>query len=359
MKRNFGLDITRTIAIWMVLLQHAGINIYGLNPIKIGGIGVEIFFVLSGFLIGGILFKDLNFNKPFFVTLWNFWTRRWLRILPLYYLVLIFKFVFIDNAIGANILYYFFFLQNNFYGIQFLEVSWSLVIEEWFYIFSPLYLFIITRNLKSKKLVMLFLVLFIFAVNILRLVYVHQFNVPYQGVNGNFPFRFDSLFLGVILSYMKFNKMKTYNNMQNIYVFILGFVSFLAYLCWIIYINTPVYSIDKFLIPRTLGFLLLPFTVALMIPFIESWNEFYTNTKLKKILFGCITYTSIFTFALYLIHPFYYGLIQTEWFLFFSPFFKYMIAIILTYITAYFVYNYFEKPILNIRDKLIIKTPVR
>ena len=74
MNRNFGLDFIRTIAIWLVLLQHAGVTVRGLAPIKIGGVGVEIFFVLSGFLIGGILFKNLSYNKPFFTTFWN-WNK--------------------------------------------------------------------------------------------------------------------------------------------------------------------------------------------------------------------------------------------------------------------------------------------
>ena len=355
MSRNFGLDIIRAIAIWLVLLQHAGVVVEGLNPIKIGGVGVEIFFVLSGFLIGGILFKDLNYNKSFFITLWNFWSRRWLRILPLYYLILFFKFIFIDNSIGANVLYYFFFLQNNFYGINFLEVSWSLVIEEWFYIIAPLYLFIITRHVKGKNLIMLFLILFILAVNVLRFVYVYQFNVPYQGVNGNFPFRFDSLFLGVILAFMKYHKLKTYDKMQNVYVFMTGFILFLSYLYWITKINTPIYLVDKLLLPRTLGFLILPFTVTLMIPFVEKFKEFYTSTKFEKFLFAIITYTSVFTYALYLIHPFYYTLVQSESFSNYSSVFNYSIAIVFTYITSYFIYAYFEKPILNMRDKLTIK----
>ncbi len=139
MKRNFGLDLLRAISIWLVLAQHGGINITGLTPLKIGSIGVEIFFVLSGFLIGGILLRDIDKNLSLKQTLINFWTRRWFRILPLYYIILLFKFIVVDHSIGKNILYYVLFLQNNFYGIDFLPVSWSLVIEEWFYLLSQFF----------------------------------------------------------------------------------------------------------------------------------------------------------------------------------------------------------------------------
>jgi peptidoglycan/LPS O-acetylase OafA/YrhL len=100
-----------------------------------GTLGVEIFFVLSGFLIGQILLRDfeqgVNFKK-----LLHFWKRRWIRTIPVYYLVLFLKFV-LAPAIGINIIWYFLFLQNNIYGIDFFGVSWSLVIEEWFYLLIP------------------------------------------------------------------------------------------------------------------------------------------------------------------------------------------------------------------------------
>src|ERR1035437_3385980 len=112
---------------------------------EIGSIGVEIFFVLSGFLIGGILFREIDKGNSFVKTLINFWIRRWFRILPLYYAVLLFKFIAIDHSIGWNILYYFAFLQNNFYGINYFSVSWSLVVEEWFYLFAPLFLLFLCK----------------------------------------------------------------------------------------------------------------------------------------------------------------------------------------------------------------------
>jgi peptidoglycan/LPS O-acetylase OafA/YrhL len=92
--RNFGLDLIRAISIWMVLLHHAGFNIEGLQPLTLGAVGVEVFFVLSGFLIGGILFREIDKGKSIFQTLKRFWTRRWLRILPLYYAILLIKFFF-------------------------------------------------------------------------------------------------------------------------------------------------------------------------------------------------------------------------------------------------------------------------
>ena len=120
--RVFGLDLLRAIAIVMVMLLHG--NSY-LPPV-IGEIigffiidGVSIFFVLSGFLIGGIFIKLLKrthtkeINLKF---LMNFLMRRWLRTLPNYYLVLtiIILFFLVNNLpISHYSMYkYFLFFQN-------------------------------------------------------------------------------------------------------------------------------------------------------------------------------------------------------------------------------------------------------
>jgi peptidoglycan/LPS O-acetylase OafA/YrhL len=83
-KRIYGLDILRAVAILDILighsLTHANID-FGLFD------GVNLFFVLSGFLIGKILIK--NMEREFTIkSLYTFWYRRWMRTLPAYFLYL-------------------------------------------------------------------------------------------------------------------------------------------------------------------------------------------------------------------------------------------------------------------------------
>lgn len=82
-QRNFGLDLIRAISIALVIIDHRFDIMF-----EIGTVGVQIFFILSGFLIGQILLKDFK-NGSNGATILKFWKRRWFRTIPLYYLVLI------------------------------------------------------------------------------------------------------------------------------------------------------------------------------------------------------------------------------------------------------------------------------
>lgn len=347
MKRNFGLDLLRAISIWLVLLQHAGINIPGLKPLKIGGIGVEIFFVISGFLIGGILFKEIAKNNNLITTLKNFWIRRWFRILPLYYLILIIEFFLIDDSIGWNILYYIFFLQNNFYGIDFFGVSWSLVIEEWFYLISPIFLFFVTKLLKKEKRIVYSMLFFIAIIVVLRTIYVFKGNVSYIGINGNFPFRFDSLFIGVLLSYLNYKKWDLFDRLKSIKVFSVGIILFFGYIYYYWTLSFPNNLINESYFPRTIGFFILPLSIGLVIPFVSSitikdWNKLYVKLIVK---------TSVLTYSIYLTHSFVFSEILHLKSIDYSLI-RFILAIIITYILALLVYYGFESPILKYRDKI-------
>ena len=107
--RILGLDIIRASAIILVLIGHLGqVGFLGNSYFcyLMGYYGVELFFVLSGFLIGQILIKE--FSKGItWKSIRQFWIKRWLRTLPLYYLVLILR-IIIDHDMHSL---HFIFLQ--------------------------------------------------------------------------------------------------------------------------------------------------------------------------------------------------------------------------------------------------------
>jgi peptidoglycan/LPS O-acetylase OafA/YrhL len=146
------LDAVRGIAIILVLLVNTSEKYPELHLQRVvgnGWMGVDLFFVLSGFLITGILL-DAKREPAYFK---NFYARRALRILPLYYSVLLFMFVLVPPlhpAEGQAIVArsspwwaYPLFLQNFLIAVPTqavgpLGVSWSLAIEEQFYLLWPL-----------------------------------------------------------------------------------------------------------------------------------------------------------------------------------------------------------------------------
>ena len=111
--RVFGLDVIRALAIIMVLCSHSTLLLFPnqdttlLTAIRFfGAIGVDLFFVLSGFLIGGIILKQLKEGKVSFKDFLYFWTRRWFRTLPNYFLILILNilvFYFLHDKIIVGI----------------------------------------------------------------------------------------------------------------------------------------------------------------------------------------------------------------------------------------------------------------
>src|SRR5437868_4314520 len=93
MQRSAGLDLMRALAITLVLLHHFLLPVLRHASWVVpffgwGFIGVDIFFALSGFLIGRILLKldSTVARRP--RELLRFWARRWLRTLPIYYVIL-------------------------------------------------------------------------------------------------------------------------------------------------------------------------------------------------------------------------------------------------------------------------------
>jgi peptidoglycan/LPS O-acetylase OafA/YrhL len=198
------LDAVRGIAI-LVVLAH---NLHGFSspPLSLvseyGWMGVDLFFVLSGFLITGILL-DSKSSENYFR---NFYARRCLRIWPLYYSVLILMFVILPLVRPQDVPELFqrsspwwsypFFLQNFLVAAPALAVgplgvSWSLAVEELFYlVWPPLVRFVSTERLQFIAWAVLLLSPW------LRLFFVTRHWIIYSN-----PFcRLDGMMAGALLA---------------------------------------------------------------------------------------------------------------------------------------------------------------
>jgi len=149
--RNQSLDVLRGIAVLMVLFCH---YFLALNPRSaVGntlGRGVDLFFVLSGFLISGLLFSE--YKRTGSIDLKRFWIRRGFKIYPAFYvfsfttiavwMVLFHKF---PKPLIADLL----FVQS--YWPNIWHYTWSLAVEEHFYLALPLILVLLIRMGKGKS----------------------------------------------------------------------------------------------------------------------------------------------------------------------------------------------------------------
>ncbi|MDP5100812.1 MAG: acyltransferase [Nonlabens sp.] len=143
------LDSVRAIAVFLVVVSHWLPGSFLINKIPNGQIGVDMFFVLSGFLITTILFHARDQATLTGVSLWNvaknFYLRRSLRIFPIYYLTIGVLFI-LGASTGTAIreaFLYFVTYTSNFYFFSIgkwdgmLSHLWSLAVEEQYYLIWP------------------------------------------------------------------------------------------------------------------------------------------------------------------------------------------------------------------------------
>lgn len=329
-QRNFGLDVVRAISITFVLIAHKFVL-----PFELGLLGVQIFFILSGFLIGQILIRDF-YSSGTFNTVIKFWKRRWYRTLPLYYLILVLKILIYGNPYGWKMIVYFFFLQANFVGIDFFGVSWSLIVEEWFYIFLPLStLFFFSKGISSKNFV-IYLVSFILFFLISRFFW----NYFEKGI---IIYQFDCLLLGVLLATVKVYYNFIYKKLNSVFMLILG-CSGLCYFTLTLgnISQVPLYAPYY----RVVLYFLLSLCICLIIPFVEQST--FINDRLKKVylLYLFFTWTSVLTYAIYLIHM---EIFQIDFHL--SFLLNSFVQMVLLYSISYVIFIFYEHPFMNLRDE--------
>lgn len=167
-KKYAGLDHLRALAITLVFLCHYRMFGHPEWVNEIGGfgwIGVDLFFVLSGFLIAGQLFSDIRQDKPLQVK--AFYLKRFFRIIPAYLVVLTIYFTVpaFKETNGIPPLWKFLTFTQNF-GLDLsrsraFSHAWSLCIEEQFYLLLPFVVLFFVRSKTGSRAFYLVLALFI------------------------------------------------------------------------------------------------------------------------------------------------------------------------------------------------------
>jgi peptidoglycan/LPS O-acetylase OafA/YrhL len=200
-QRNSELDFVRGIAILMVMAHHFGLAPVGHPVLRalqtpgnlMGQTGVDVFFVLSGFLVGGLLLKE--YKRTGAIQAKRFLLRRGLKIWPAYYFYILIQVIVRKHPLNSFLLPNLLHLQN-YLGSSLLH-TWTLSIEEHFYLLLALVMaYMASRHWPADRMLKVFLCV-IGAVIVLRCITV------YAGWPGAFTYthdRLDSLLFGVVLA---------------------------------------------------------------------------------------------------------------------------------------------------------------
>jgi len=351
--RVYGLDVFRAIAIFIVLIDHSKVlcgNLFSFLPEIPLLDGVELFFVLSGFLIGGILIQTIEKEQRFGLkSLFVFWKRRWFRTLPTYYLILLVNIFltqsgYIKGDITQFNYRFFIFCQNLSSGFyEFFWESWSLSVEEWFYISLPILIFVLSRILSIKKtifvaisILLLFPLLYRIAISDLE---VDQFwwGVEFRKVVLT---RLDAINYGVLAAFIKFYYPNIWYNTRK-WAFVIGLM-----ILYSILLMPKDYNGIFF---KTLYFSFIAIGAMFLLPLADA-IKVYKNKYIGKFF----TFISKISYSLYLINlGIVVTLITTNFTLISSLQHAIAVGVFLVSVIllGWVIYTYFENPIMKLRDK--------
>ncbi len=351
-KRIFGLDILRAMAIILVVLGHGK---FILEDTVLEGFpffkmidGVDLFFVLSGFLIGGILLRQIESKGSFSVQdLLGFWKRRWFRTLPNYYLVLglnvlVVRLGIIQEDISQFNWRFLVFVQNFKAPFQgFFWESWSLSIEEWFYLITPVLILIAYRFLRLKSVFLLVTI----AMMVLPLMYrISLLDASISVFEWDILFRktvlcrLDSIGYGLLGAWFCHYYVAFWDKWKWVGLFLgIGLGAFVL-------INPA----EPYWYKQTMYFSLVPLAVLFVLPIAYSIKRGYGRVAKWTVHISKISY-SMYLINLALVAE----VIRDN----FEPhggidgMVKYGMYWLVVIVVSSLMYTYFEKPVMDLRDR--------
>jgi len=203
-KRNQSLDVLRGVAILMVLGNHAA---YYRIWARAGWAGVPLFFVLSGFLISGLLFKE--YKERGSISFPRFFCRRAFKIWPSYYALLAFtaylyhlaRFALPIPTIALAVTFFSNYFQGTRYEFVPVGHLWSVCVEEHFYLALPILLIALVRLGRSGRDPFR-IIPFLSGFSLVFCLFLRARFLPDGGWAARTDMLFDSLLAGVFLGYL-------------------------------------------------------------------------------------------------------------------------------------------------------------
>jgi peptidoglycan/LPS O-acetylase OafA/YrhL len=362
-----NLDALRFLAFLSVFLFHFFnyisfdcslipiLKLIKINLIDKGFLGVNFFFVLSGFLITYLLLNEKGIYGH--INIGKFYARRFFRIWPLFFVVVFLGFFvfpylsehFSSVEIKEHILYYFLFI-NNFdliynkfegFGNGLLGGLWSIAIEEQYYLLWPFIIY----NLKFKSFIIVILLLLVFSL-VFRIYYINHDEVLYFHTLSVI----NDLLIGSLVAYLIF-----FNYMlETIIKSLSGIAIAVIYLLGFLYIYFNKSIVEIFIFNYLDRLIISSFFVFIILEQVFSEKSFFKLGQIKKFNFlGKISY------GLYMLHLISIMAIQKINVVFSisvygSPiiYFTEMLASLsIAIIISWLSYNYFEKVFLDIKNK--------
>lgn len=364
-----ALDGLRFFAFLLVFLHHSAFyinedlsnNVFWDFFRNNGWVGVDIFFVLTGFLITILLLEEKKLNGHFSIR--NFLIKRVLRIWPLYYLAILsgyfFAPFFFENIFKLNYLNFNYWQQvqnnlpwysiflgnwnivfNGFGDLRSISQLWAISVDQQFYIFWPIVL-LFSINLKRSLFIGILLIIFA----ILTRIFLININVQHPVIYTNTFARIDTFVFGALLAQICFFNPKLLTKFNLIFS---SFFQIIIIFTLILFLYFS--SIENRLSIRNgvWGYLIIDLIITYLIYCCIRTSSFFIKLLDQK----GVRYLGKISYGLYIWHilalEILFYTVNSENLNLFIP----ILGLPLTILFAYISYNYFEKPFLKLKSNL-------
>lgn len=345
LKYRAEIDGLRALAVISVILYHSNLTINKIQLFSGGYIGVDIFFVISGFLITMIILKEVSLKK---FSLINFYERRARRILPALFFVMIVSFPFayiyslpeavveFSESILSSLVFssnFYFWLQDSYIAEAselkpFLH-TWSLSVEEQFYLLFSVFLIAL---LKYYSKFLLIILCFVFFVSLILADYLSTNYIDFNFYS--LPSRGWELLAGAILAKIKFDNKRYCASFPVLLNQLMPLIGIVFIILSIILFNDST--------PHPSRLTLFPVVGAMLIIYFADEKEYVTRVLSSRLF----VFIGVISYSFYLWHYpiFAFSKIADLSQSLSSKMFYIFIALILSIFSYYFIERKFRKP---------------